>query len=145
MGFSVTATHLIIFVASVAIATGVASIASGNVDLVSSGLKEKAKLTAQKIRTDVKIIHVNPTSDNTSIYVLNTGSAVLNPNSTVTFLDGTLIQDPYIEIVDRSTNVLNDFWDPKEVILINASPVAVGKHVAKVSIGGVVDEALFDR
>lgn len=145
MGFSVTATHLIIFVASVAIATGVASVASGNADLISSGLKEKTKLTAQKIRTDIKIIHVNPSSDNTSIYVLNTGSAVLNPNATLAFVDGALVQNPYIEIVDRSTNVVNDFWDPREVILINASPVAVGRHVAKVSVGGVVDEALFDR
>lgn len=145
MGFSVTATHLILFVASVAIATGIASVASGNVDIISSGIKEKTKVTAQKMRTDVKIIHVYPGNENTSIYVLNTGSTVLNPNSTIAFVDGALIPDPYIEIVNRSTNIDNDFWDPKEVILVNATPVGVGKHTAKVAVGGVIDEALFDK
>lgn len=145
MGFSVTATHLIIFVASVAIATGVASIASGNMDIINSGIEEKTKVTAQKMRTDIKIIHVNPGSGNTSIYVLNTGSTVLDPNSTVAFVDGALVQDPFIEIVNRSTNVVNDYWDPKEVILVNATPVGAGKHNVKVAVGGVVDEALFDK
>lgn len=145
MGFSVTATHLIIFVASVAIATGVASIASGNVDVISSGIKEKTKVATQKMRTSIEIIHVNPSNDNTSIYVLNTGSAVLDPNATVAFLDGVLVQNPYILIINRSTNVDNDYWDPKEVILVNATPVGVGKHTAKVAVGGVVDEALFDN
>jgi archaellum component FlaG (FlaF/FlaG flagellin family) len=136
---------MIIFIASVAIATGVATVASGNVDIITSGIKEKGKVTAMMLRTDIKIVHVTPGGDNTSIYVLNTGSTVLNPNSTIAFIDGALVQNPFITILNRSTNVANDYWDPQEVIMINATPVGVGKHSAKVSVGGVVEEALFDK
>lgn len=144
MGFSVTATHLIIFIASVAIATGIASVASSNMDLISSGIKEKTKQASEQMRTDIRIVHVAPSQDNTSIYVLNVGSTVLDPNATLVFIDGALVPEPYIRILDRSTNIDNAFWDPREIIVINATPVPVGKHVAKVVAGSARDEYLFD-
>lgn len=145
MGFSVTATHLIIFIASVAIATGIASVASSNTDVISFGIKEKSKQASEEMRTEIKIVHVNPTDANTSIYVLNTGSTVLDPNATAVFIDGNWVPDPYIYILSRSTNIDNDYWDPKEIIEINATSVSIGKHMAKVVAGSAKDEYPFDR
>jgi flagellar protein FlaG len=145
MGFSVTATHLIIFIASVAIATGIASVASNNVDVISFGIKEKTAQTSEKMRTEIKIVHVAPKEASTSIYVLNIGSMVLDPNSTAVFIDGNWQDNLNISILNRSTNIENDFWDPKEIIVVNTTNVSIGRHTAKVVAGSAWDEYLFDR
>lgn len=145
MGFSVTATHVVIFIAAIAVATGVAAVVSSTTDLLQSGILEKSRQTSEKLLTDIKIIHVYATSSNTSVYVLNTGGEVLNPNATSVFIDGSWQSNPGITIVDRSTNINNSFWDPQEVIAVNASIVTTGRHSARVVIGGASDEYLFDR
>jgi flagellar protein FlaG len=145
MGFSVTGTHAIIFIASIMIATTVVAVVSTTSDLLESGIKEKSKQASEKMRTEIKILHVNPTASNTTVYVLNSGSEVLNPNATGLFIDGAWQSNINITIVSRSTNVQNNFWDPKEIIEINASVFSIGKHMAKVVAGSAVDEYPFDR
>jgi flagellar protein FlaG len=145
MGFSVTGTHAIIFIASIMIATTVVAVVSTTTDVLESGIKEKSKQALEKMRTEIKVLHVNPTTSNTTIYVLNSGSEVLNPNATGLFIDGDWQSNINITMVNRSTNIQNDFWDPNEIIEINASDVSPGKHMAKVVVGSAKDEYPFDR
>lgn len=145
MGFSVTGTHAIIFIASIIIASTVVAVVSSTTDILESGIKEKSRQASEKMRTEIKILHVTPSASNTTVFVLNTGSEVLNPNATALFIDGNWQSNINITIVNRSTNIQNNFWDPKEIIQINASTVSAGKHTAKVIAGSTKDEYLFDR
>lgn len=145
MGFSVTATHVIIFIAAIAVATGVAAVVSSTTDLLQSGILEKSKQTSEKLRTDIKIVHVYATAANTTIYVLNSGSTVLNQSAMSVFIDGEWRSISRIDIVNMTTNIQNSVWDPQEVIAVNASIVSPGRHKAKVAIGGASDEYLFNR
>ncbi len=144
MGFSVTATHLILFIAAITIATGIVGVLSESTDLLKLGIQKKSLFTAEMIKTDIKILHVDA-EDYTLIYVLNTGSAVIDPNTTAIFLDDEW-QDFTFSIVNRDTNIDNSLWDPGEVALINTTTVANGKHKVKVVVQrGVEDTYLFNK
>ena len=144
MGFSVTATHMVLFIAAITIATSIVAVVSETTDLMKLGIQKKSLYTSENIKTEIKILHVN-SGDYTLIYVLNCGSAVIDPNSTAVFLDDTW-EDFTFSVVNRSTNIDNSLWDPGEIALLNATSVASGKHKVKVVVQrGVSDTYLFNK
>lgn len=149
MGFSVTATHAILFIAAILIASGVASIATETSDLVQSAILSKSDSNSKKIETSIKIIHVSNTTTITSVFVLNTGTQVLYMNDSSLFLNGIWQSTGNLDfsIVDRSTNIDNGFWDPHEILMINTTndDLAPGKNKAKVVVQyGRKDEYFFN-
>lgn len=144
MGFSVTATHLILFIATITIATGIVGIVSETTDMLKLGMQKKSLSAMETIETDIKILHVDPSSY-TLIYVLNSGSTIIDSNSIAVFLDDVWV-DFTFGIVDRSTNIDNSLWDPEEVALLNTTAVSSGKHKVKVVVQkGISDEYLFNK
>lgn len=144
MGFSVTATHVVIFIAAIAIATGIVAVVSSTTDLLQDSILEKSKQTSEKLRTDIKIVHVHPTSANTTIYVLNSGSTVLNQSAASIFIDGEWRGISSVSIV--VSDVPNSVWDPQEIIMINTTAVSTGKRRVKVvAQNGASDEYWFNR
>lgn len=146
MGFSVTATHAIFFIASVAIAAGLAGVANDAADLIKSSVQQKSQQTSDKLLTGVRIVHVNANSTGTYTYVINSGKTVLNQSAVSIFIDESYVSSATIGIVNRSTNINNNLWDPQEVIEIATSAVSSGRHTAKVvTQHGVSDESRFNR
>ncbi|NOZ59816.1 MAG: hypothetical protein GXO66_09640, partial [Euryarchaeota archaeon] len=112
MGFSTTAAHAIFFIAAVVIATGVAGVVSDASQAVSASISQKSDLLADRLETEIKVVHVYPGSGNTSVYVLNSGRTVLVPDNIVVFLNGRRVEVLGTRIVNSSANIQNSLWDP---------------------------------
>ena len=119
---SVSASHLIIFVASLVIAAGVVGTLTTGVERVSSSIDDGSLDVSQQIRMDMTILNdpgVEESNDeNLEIHVRNTGSQPVpgDPSSFDIVLNGDLIilEDDNIEIRNNGGNV----WRPGEVVTI---------------------------
>jgi|Deesub1362B_J571_1020462.scaffolds.fasta_scaffold00963_4 flagellar protein FlaG len=145
MGFSTTAAHAIFFIAAVIIAAGVAGVVSDASQTVETGISQKSNLISERLNTEIKVIHVYPGSDNTSVYILNAGSTVLTQDSLILFLDGKRVSILGTRIVNRSTNIDNSLWDPGEVLEANITALSSGRYVVKALVKmDVWDEYYFN-
>ncbi len=150
MGFSTTAMHIILFIASVLIALGVVVSVSTSADSFRQGIWERSVDFSEKYRTDIKIAHVDTSSATTKIYVINTGSTSMYENDTSLIIDNawmTLGANYTVTIVDRDTNIDNNLWDPLEIIEISYTPsLGTGRHEAVVIVEwGTTDNYYFDK
>lgn len=145
MGFSTTAAHAIFFIAAVIVATSVAGVVSDASQMLVIGISQKSNLISERLNTEIKVIHVYPGSDNTSVYILNTGSTVLTQDSLILFLDGRRVSILGKRIVNRNTNINNSLWDPREVLEANITALSPGRHVVKALVKmDVWDEYYFN-
>jgi archaellum component FlaG (FlaF/FlaG flagellin family) len=146
MGFSNIITHAVLFLGAVIISYGFVSVMGQSGSDLTSSMDSRADVMAEKLKTDVTIVHVD-TSTDTKVYVINTGKTVLEPGDASLFIDGTWSQISSTQIVNRSTNIDNGLWDPSEVLeMTYTGTVGAGRHTAKVAVrGGVTDELEFDK
>ncbi len=145
MGFSTTAAHAIFFIAAVIIAAGVAGVVSEASQAVKTGISQKSHLISERLNTEIKVIHVYPGSDNTSVYILNAGSTILTKDSLMLFLNGERVNILGTRIVNRSTNLQNSLWDPNEVLEANITALPSGRYVIKALVKmDVWDEYYFN-
>ncbi|RLF57132.1 MAG: hypothetical protein DRN25_06985 [Thermoplasmata archaeon] len=144
MGFSVTATHMILFIAALAIAAGIAGVVSETGDVIEAGIQKKMEITEKMFETDIKIIHVQ-SDEYTFVYVLNSGKRVINPEKMGVFIDDEWRTFTY-QILNRSTNIDNSLFDPGEILVLNTTSLLPGKHKVKVVVqDGVYDVYLFNK
>ena len=144
---SVSASHLIIFVASLVIAAGVVGTLTTGVERVSSSIDDGSLDVSQQIRMDMSVIS-DPgaeydSSTDVEIFVRNTGSQAV-PIETSAFdlvLEGNFIAD--FEVVDAN-NGDETVWRPGEVvkITINDEDVDSGDNRLFLTVNG--DEELFE-
>jgi flagellar protein FlaG len=142
---SVSASHLILFIASLIIAAGVAGTFTQGVSRLSQGIDDQSLEVSQEVRTDVEIISDagSPVYDNdtntVTLLVKNTGTRTLNNDSRFVdiLLDGEYQPNVTTTVVD------GDEWRPNNVIRLELTGVDLtpGDHRVKLVVNG--DEEVF--
>jgi len=121
---SVSASHLIIFVASIVIAAGVVGTLTTGVERVSSSIDDGSLDVSQQISMDMAIISdpSNPDiNDGTlTIHVRNTGSQEVprEPSGIDVVLNGQFITEDDLTVRDANSEDEGGVWRPNEVIEI---------------------------
>ncbi|MCU4717148.1 flagellar protein G [Halapricum hydrolyticum] len=146
---SVSASHLILFIASVLVAASVAGTITNTVGRLSDGVSDQGDALSQDVRTDVEIIsdsgaQIYNRSDNQNVTLLmkNTGSRVLpaNGDQMVILLDGVLQSPLEVTVIEGQDP---DSWRPGDVVRVEfgAPDLDAGDHRIKVTVNG--DEEVF--
>lgn len=142
----VSAPSLILFIASLVIAAGVAGVLIDTVSGISNALDERGGDVAENIRTDIEIISdseagvYNDTENTVTLLMKNTGRRTL-PAAGGTFdviIDSEYRTNVTVTVVDGSSD-----WQPHGVVRVTVSEVSLssGDHRAKVIVDG--DEEIF--
>jgi len=145
---SVSATHMILFIASMLVAASVAGVLTDQVSNLSQAINQQGLDASKDVRTDIEIISDSGSSniyDNTTanitLYVKNTGSQRLEPNANA--LD--VLVDGKYEASLNVTVIGDSVWDPNdvaEVVIDLPSQLSGGGHRVKVIANG--DEEVFE-
>lgn len=131
MGFSVSSTHMVFFVASMLVASVVAGVVVKSTFSVRDGISTKQKEIEDNLKTDIEIINDpgNMPNDPLKVYVKNTGSTEINKSDVNLLINGTLYPSTNITIIDGGGYI----WGPTEVISIEAGiELPPGDHWLKV-------------
>ena len=106
---SVSVSHLIIFIASLVVAAGVAGTLTTGVERVSNAVEDGSLDVSQQVRTDIDIVSdpESPTldsNDNVTVYVRNTGSQgiFIQPESIDMVLNGDFIPNSEFTVTDAN-------------------------------------------
>jgi len=106
---SVSVSHLIIFIASLVVAAGVAGTLTTGVERVSNAVEDGSLDVSQQVRTDIDIVSdpKNATldgNDNVTVYVRNTGSQgiFIQPESIDMVLNGDFIPNSEFTVTDAN-------------------------------------------
>ena len=106
---SVSVSHLIIFIASLVVAAGVAGTLTTGVERVSNAVEDGSLDVSQQVRTDIDVVS-DPTSpeldanDNVTVYVRNTGSQgiFIQPDSIDMVLNGDFVPNSEFTVTDAN-------------------------------------------
>lgn len=107
---SVSVSHLIIFIASLVVAAGVAGTLTTGVERISNAVEDGSLDVSQQVRTDIDIVSdpANPTIDGTTgnltIHVRNTGSQAIfiRPDAVDMVLNGQFVTNSDFTITDAN-------------------------------------------
>jgi len=146
---SQSVSSLILFIASLVVAAGVAGALTSGVQRVSSSIDDGSLDTAQQIRTDVEII--NDPSRNygagseLSLYVRNTGSqGILNRSSSFNIVaNGDFVPNSDITVTDANNGGLAVFREGDVAqVNISATHIDSGDNRIYLTVNG--DEEVFE-
>jgi flagellar protein FlaG len=141
----VSVPSLILFIASIVIAAGVAGVLIDTVTGISGALDDRGADVAENIRTDIEVISDSESDvydgSNVTLYVKNTGRRTL-PATGETFdviLDAEYRTDVSVSVVDGGS----DEWTPHGVVRVNISnsDLGAGDHRVTLTVDG--DEETF--
>jgi flagellar protein FlaG len=142
---SVSASHLILFIASMVIAAGVAGTFTQGVSRLSQGIDDQSLEVSEEVRTDIEVISDSgsPVYDNESntvtLLVKNTGTSTLPAESRFidVLLDGQYQTNVTVTVVD------GDRWRPNNVVRLELTDVDLANddHRVKLIVNG--DEEVF--
>jgi flagellar protein FlaG len=142
---SVSASHLILFIASMVVAASVATVFADSVGQLSQSVEETGLDVSQNVRTDIEVItdsgagNIYDGSDTVTLHVKNTGSRRLPAESGQldVFVNGSYTTDTAVTVVGEDTD-----WTPGAVVRLEITTgLASGDHRIKLIIGG--DEEVF--
>ena len=144
---SVSTSHLILFIASLTIAAGVAGTLVQGVEGVSNAIDDRSLDIEDEILTDIEVIS-DPASpiyntsgnENATILVKNTGSQRLqaSTNAVEIIIDGELKRNVTLTVPDGVR------WDTGEVARIEISTPGLGPGDHRVKIIANGDEEVFE-
>jgi flagellar protein FlaG len=142
---SVSASHLILFIASLVIAAGVAGTFTQGISRLSQGIDDQSLEVSEEVRTDIEVISdagspvYNNSSKTVTLLVKNTGTSDIPPDSRFIeiLLDGQYRTNVTVTVVDGET------WRPSNVIRleIGGADLLAGDHRVKLIVNG--DEEVF--
>jgi flagellar protein FlaG len=143
---SASASHLILFIASLMVAASVAGTFTSSVNQISSAIDDQSYDISGDIKTDVEVISdpAGPIYDrngnqNVTLLVKNTGSNDLpaTARNVDVILDGQYATDVHLTVLDEAQ------WSPGAVARLNVSGQALnaGDHRVKVVVNE--DEEIF--
>jgi flagellar protein FlaG len=146
---SVSVSHLILFIASMAIAASVAGVFTTSIGQLSNAVSEQGLDVSSDVRTDVEIISdsgsdttYDDSSGTITIHVKNTGSETLAPvpGQIDVFVDGTFASDYTVTLEPDGGNS----WRPGDVVRIeiNRNLDLNSDHRVKLIVNG--DEEVFE-
>jgi flagellar protein FlaG len=145
MGFSLTGTHVVFFIAAVIIASAVSGVFITVIDGVMSSFSERGKIIEENLDTNFIIINDPdniPTSGSFYVfYIKNIGNRkVATTNETFNlFIDGEIV-------VTTNFNFSESSIQPEEVtnMLVATSVISAGDHTLRaVGPQDIVDEFIF--
>ncbi len=133
---------MVLFIASLVVAAGVAGTFTQSVSRISSGIDDQSLDVSEEVRTDVEIIS-DPGSSvydgtNVTLYVKNTGTSQLlaDPASVDVILDGRYRTNVSLTVVDGSA------WDSTNVVRLEIeASLPSDDHRVKLVVNG--DEEVF--
>jgi flagellar protein FlaG len=142
----VSVPSLILFIASIVIAAGVAGVLIDTVTGISGALDDRGADVAENIRTDVEIISsaessvYNETEGTVTLYVKNTGRRTL-PATGETF--DVIVDAQYRTNVSVSIADGSDEWTPHGVVEVQIGDLSLndGDHRVTLTVDG--DEEIF--
>lgn len=146
---SVSVSHMIIFIASMIIAAGVAGTFTTEVGKISGAIDERALDVSEKLKTDIEIISDpgsevwNSSTGNVTVYVKNTGSMTLTAEADQVdvFVDGVYQTNLNVSVLDGS-----DWQDGNVVeITFDYGSLPSGDHRIKVVVNGDEDTLVFRK
>ncbi len=138
MGFSISSTHLVFFLASMLVASTLAGVFIATTDSISDGIVEKENSISKRLKTHIDIINDpnNVPNDPLVIYVKNTGSTKLNKTDVNILVNGTLQDSVTKTVIDGGP-----VWDQNEVLKIEVNKkLPAGDHWIKVIVGNDVQD-----
>jgi flagellar protein FlaG len=141
---SVSVSELILFIAALTVALGVATTLTTNVADISNSIGEQGGSVSDDIKTDVEIISdsgtpgsiYNDTEGNVTILVKNTGQKTLPADGSQldVLIDGEYAQVENASVVGRPNA---SGWGPGEVLTVTFSrTLSTGDHRVKVVANG---------
>lgn len=144
---SVSASHLIIFIASILVAASVAGTITSTVGQLGEAVDDLGVDASQEVRTDIEIIsdsgaavYDTDGNENITLYVKNTGSQRLPADGSGldVLLDGVYWSDVSMSVVE------GDSWQPGAVVRleISAPDLDSGDHRVQLTING--DREVFE-
>ena len=119
---SVSASHLIIFIASLVIAAGVVGTLTTGVDRVSSAIDDRSLDVTQQVRMDMAIVsdpaNATYTGSELTIHVRNTGSqgVPIEDSAFDIVLNGQYVGNGDIAVDDANGD--SNVWRPGDVVAI---------------------------
>lgn len=148
---SVSVSHLILFIASMIIAAGVAGVFTTSVDQLSNAIDDQGVQVSDNVRTSVSIISdsgseniYNATEENVTLYVKNIGTQNLDADKRLVdvLVDGEFVRDDNLSL--RVLDTPDGFtWGTNEVVELEISrQLEAGDHRAKVIVNG--DEEVIE-
>jgi flagellar protein FlaG len=138
---------LILFIASMVVAAGVAGVLVDTVSGISGALDDRGADMAKEIRTDIEIISdpeggvYDSDADDLTLYVKNTGLRPIPADPAVVdvLVNGTYRTDVTVSVVDGTD------WRPQHVVKLTVTDVSLPggeDHWVKVVIDG--EEETFE-
>ena len=146
----VSASHLVIFVASIVVAAGVAGTLVTQVDRVSQSITEQSEGVEEQIDTDVQIISdtgdggsiYDSETGNLTLYVKNTGDSELDPtpDEIDVLVEGRFKPPADVARIDGAGTT----WSPGSVVEITVEDVSIdGPTRVTVAVRGNEDTIRF--
>jgi len=143
---SVSVSHLILFIASMAIAASVAGVFTSSIGELSNAVSEQGLDVSSEVRSDVEIISDGGSdaiydSGTITLYVKNTGSETLAPvpGQMDVFVDGQFATEYTVTLEPNG----GDSWRAGDVVRVEISQsLSGGDHRVKLIVNG--DEEVFE-
>jgi len=142
---SVSASHLILFIASLVIAAGVAGTFTQGISRLSQGIDDQSLEVSEEVRTDIEVISdpgspvYNNSSKTVTLLVKNTGTTEIPADSQFIeiLVNGRYRTNVTVTVVDGAE------WRPNNVVRLDVGGVdlSAGDHRAKIIVNG--DEEVF--
>ncbi|MFD1634573.1 flagellar protein G [Haloplanus ruber] len=142
---SVSASHLILFIASMVIAAGVAGTFTQGISRLSQGIDDQSLEVSEEVRTNIEVISdagspvYNNSTNTVSLLVKNTGTTDIPPDSQFIeiLVDGRYRTNITVTVIDGTE------WRPNNVVRldIGGADLSSGDHRAKIIVNG--DEEVF--
>jgi len=143
---SVSASHLILFIASMVIAASVAGVFTDTVGRLGQAISDQGLDVSENVRTDVEIISdagsdavYDSATGNITLHVKNTGSETLPPRADRIdlFVNGVFETDVEATLIGGG-----DRWRPGDVVRLDIDhPLDSGDHRVKLIVNA--DEEVF--
>jgi len=142
---SVSASHLILFIASMMVAASVAGVFTDSIGQLSGALSEQGFDVSSDVRTDVEVISDSGSdavydSGTITLYVKNTGTERLaaDPGVLDILVDGQFVTDYSVTRADGSGP-----WRPGTVVRVDIQrSLDPGDHRVQLTVNG--DEEVFE-
>lgn len=136
----VTASHLVLFIASIVVAAGVAGTLVTQVDRVSQSITEQSDEIESQIDTDIRIVSDTGSPDSIydgedlTLYVKNTGESELEPEPEAidVLIEGRFNMPDNVSVVDDPDSTV---WLPGSVIEITVENVDIEDGSTRVTVG----------
>ena len=147
---SVSASHLIIFIASLVIAAGVVGTLTTGVDRLNTAIDDRSLDVSQQVRMDMAFVS-DPGSeiytagaDDVSVYVRNTGSqgVPIEPSAVDVVFNGEFVGNDDLIIQDANGN--DPVWRSGEVVNITVTNTTVNSGDNRLRLSVNEDEETFE-